>query len=162
MTTNMQSEQTPCENGRSEERGFILVSVIVILAILTIVGAVATMKSTIEIKVSAGSVQSEQALAAANAGLAENYAFWAFDTTNIDPLVSPTDGQTEMTDVVTYVNSYSGAAPPIYIDGLAATSLAGDTPSTTLTRLVGDQDADLDKDMDDIDIYIRGTAGIRI
>jgi len=66
MKKNTHSEQTSCESGRAEERGFILVSVIVLLAILTIIGTVATMKSTVEVRVSAGSVQSEQALAAAS------------------------------------------------------------------------------------------------
>jgi len=62
------------------EEGFILISVIIILAILTIIGTVLLMKSKVQTQVSATSVVAGQALAAASAGLAENYAYWAYDS----------------------------------------------------------------------------------
>ncbi len=68
---------------QKDEKGFILISVIVILAVLTIVGTVSLMKSKIQTQVSATSVMAEQALAAANAGLAENYAYWAFNAAGV-------------------------------------------------------------------------------
>ena len=58
---------------RNQEEGFILVTAIVLLAVLMILGTVSLMKSNIEIKMSAGSVEAEQAFAAMNAGLNETY-----------------------------------------------------------------------------------------
>jgi len=62
-----------------EEQGFILITVIVLMAILSIVGAASLFKSTVQVKVSAGSVTSVQAIAAAEAGLAHNFAYWKWD-----------------------------------------------------------------------------------
>ncbi len=92
MKTNVRIHD---KNERSEERGFILVSVIMILVILTIIGAVSMMKSTVEVKVSAGSALSGQALAAASAGLAQNYAYWSYNAA----------GQTERDSVVADVGN---------------------------------------------------------
>ncbi len=59
-----------------QERGFILLSVIVLLFILTLVGVAAMFKTNIETKVSISSVDQAKAFAAAKAGLAWNYANW--------------------------------------------------------------------------------------
>ncbi|RME56778.1 hypothetical protein D6779_10005, partial [Candidatus Parcubacteria bacterium] len=69
----LQAKESRSSNG---ERGFVLVTSLILLSILTILGAVASFKSTVEIKVSAGAVQMEQALGAANAGLNKIYADW--------------------------------------------------------------------------------------
>ncbi|MES0371049.1 MAG: hypothetical protein ABUK11_02115 [Mariprofundaceae bacterium] len=58
------------------ERGFILVTSILLLSILTILGAVSFFKSNVEIKISVGSAQSEQAFSAAQAGLDYTYYYW--------------------------------------------------------------------------------------
>ena len=60
-----------------KEEGFILVSVIVVLAILAIIGVAAMFKTNVGTKVSATSVELARAFAAAKAGLARNYADWS-------------------------------------------------------------------------------------
>jgi len=114
-----------------DERGFILVTSIILLAILTILGAVSFYKTNIEIKVSAGSVEAEQAFAAAQAGLDFNYAYWTADTGS------------EYSNLTDYVNKSIGAsAPGVYINNYAdkiadvgATSAAIDTWVTTTSGL---------------------------
>jgi len=59
-----------------EEEGFILVSVIVILAVLTLVGVAAMFKTNVQTKVSASSVDMAKALSAGQSGLAQNYSDW--------------------------------------------------------------------------------------
>jgi len=59
-----------------EEEGFILVSVIVILAVLTLIGVTAMFKTNVQTKVSASSVDMAKALSAGQSGLAKNYSDW--------------------------------------------------------------------------------------
>lgn len=59
-----------------EEEGFILVSVIVILAVLTLIGVTAMFKTNVQTKVSASSVDMAKALSAGQSGLAQNYSDW--------------------------------------------------------------------------------------
>lgn len=62
--------------GRDEEQGFVLVTSLILLSILTVLGAMSFFKSDIEIKVSRGSLEAEQAFAAMNTGLNKTYADW--------------------------------------------------------------------------------------
>ncbi|MDQ6959031.1 MAG: pilus assembly PilX N-terminal domain-containing protein [Mariprofundaceae bacterium] len=148
MKTNIHSEQMHDKNERSGERGFILVSVIVLLVILTIIGAAAMMKSTVEVKVSAGSVLSGQALAAANAGLAENYAYWSYNAA----------GQTERGNVVTDVGNGTATSGIGFIQN---TGGAVDFPTPSMMSDLG---AGFDAVIQgsDLDFLPPGTPGIRV
>jgi len=126
---------------QTQEKGFILVTTIVLLAILTILGVTALMKSNIQINVSATSLDSERAFSAANAGLAENFAYWSWDGT----------GATEKTAVDTAVTAGSATAN-IYDERLAVSSLANLTATITAAPF----------SFADIDAFVRGTAGIRV
>lgn len=127
---------------RQEEKGFVLVAVIVLLAILTIFGAGAMLKSNIEIKVSATAVESEQALAAANAGLNETFAYWSFDTTGKNELAAITQAVTDGT-----------ASSGIYFaqDNVDQTDFP--TPAAM---------SDLGGSLAEVDTFVRTTSGIRI
>jgi len=96
-----------------KERGFVLVSVVVITAMLAMVGATAMFKSSIEVSVSAGAVQGEQALAAANAGLAEHFVYWTYDT----------NGQVERDNVISAVGAGT-ASFNHYDETMTANSMA--------------------------------------
>ncbi len=125
-----------------EERGFVLVAVIVLLAILTIFGAGAMLKSNIEIKVSLSAVESEQAMAAANAGLNETYAYWLLDPA----------GQAEFTLVgQDVVDGSSNSA--IYFFQNSAGKTDFPTPATM---------DDLGANMAAVDALITNTPGIRV
>ncbi len=127
---------------RRGEQGFVLVAVIVLLAILTIFGAGALLKSNIELKVSATSVESEQALAAANAGLNETFAYWSFDTL----------GKTELADITQAVTSGT-ASSGIYFaqDNVDQTDFP--TPAAM---------SDLGGSLAEVDTFVRTTTGIRL
>ncbi|MDX8411383.1 MAG: hypothetical protein R8K46_05880 [Mariprofundaceae bacterium] len=118
-----------------KERGFVLVSVVVLLAILTTLGATAMFKSSIEVSVSVSAEQGEQALAAANAGLAENFAYWRFDS----------NGNIERDDILAAMKD--GTPSPFHYDeSLAVSSMF------SLNQLAGG----------DIDNWIKGSSVIRV
>jgi len=66
-----------CDLDKRNERGFILVTSIILLAILMGLGAAAMFKTQVEIKVSASAMESAKAFAAAQAGLDYTYYYWS-------------------------------------------------------------------------------------
>ncbi|MDX8387221.1 MAG: pilus assembly PilX N-terminal domain-containing protein [Ghiorsea sp.] len=66
-----------------EQKGFILITSIILLAILMGLGAAAMFKTQVEIKVSSGSVQSTKAFAAAQAGLDYTFYYWDQDVNGV-------------------------------------------------------------------------------
>ncbi|MES0371422.1 MAG: pilus assembly PilX N-terminal domain-containing protein [Mariprofundaceae bacterium] len=99
----MNSENNLMEKGN--ERGFILITTILILAILTIVGTAAWFKTNVQMSLSTTVVESGQAFAAANAGLETTYAYWSFDSS----------GQVEYSDIKSDIVNDT-AVSGIYID----------------------------------------------
>ncbi len=95
---------------QKREQGFLLVTSIVLLAILTVLGAVSFYKTNVEIKVSTGSTEAEQAFAAMNAGLNETYAYWRFNGS------TSSGGIKELNDLAGFISTASGTAPSIYVD----------------------------------------------
>jgi len=93
-----------------QEKGFVLITAILLLAVLTVLGTVSLMKSNVEIKVSRGSLDAEQAFAAMRAGLNETYAYWRFDGS------TSSGGIKEFNDLASFIDSPSGTAPAIYIN----------------------------------------------
>ncbi|MDQ6956118.1 MAG: hypothetical protein Q9M21_02865, partial [Mariprofundaceae bacterium] len=89
-----EAKKTFLKKDQQNDQGFVLVTVIVLLAILSIIGTVSLFKSNIEIKVSSGAVVSAQAAAAAEAGLAHTFAYWKWD----DRAGETTSGITEQTN----------------------------------------------------------------
>jgi len=141
-----------------DERGFVMVAVIVLLAILTIFAAGALFKSNIQVKVSASSVESEQALAAANAGLNQTYIYWKYD--------QPVGGKAELTAVSNAIIDPANTTP-IYKPLLVATSLAmpssgnaSKPDANSLAALMGS--TSISTAIADIDNYLRSGNGIRI
>jgi len=114
------------------EQGFVLVTVIVLLAILAIVGIGSLLKSNIQINVSAGSVVSEQAAAAAEAGLAHNFAYWKWDNRAGETL-SGTAQQVAVADAANTGTATVG----IYDEMFTATTMPTDASiqSSTLARV---------------------------
>jgi len=112
-----------------------MISVIVILAILTILGVAAMFKSNVQMKVSADAVHSEQALAAANAGLDQLYYEWS------------TTKSTELTDLANYLENGTGTRPAIYVTGTAQT--------------YPDSFGDIGTSVTAIDNWVKGVAGVR-
>ncbi len=69
---------------RKDEQGFVLVTVIVLLAILAGLGALSAYKSVVEVKLSKLSGDNARALMAANAGLATVYDYWGNNSAEFD------------------------------------------------------------------------------
>ncbi|MFQ5581201.1 MAG: hypothetical protein ACE5F3_01060 [Mariprofundaceae bacterium] len=116
------------------EQGFVLITVIVLLAILTIIGIASLMKSNIEIQVSSGSVVSDQAAAAAGAGLAHNYAYWSW---NDQATGETADGQVKRDAVIAAANAGTATAG-IYNEASTGTAMPTDAViqgSTTAYRV---------------------------
>jgi Tfp pilus assembly protein PilX len=126
---------------QTHEEGFILVTSILLLSILTMLGTTALMKSNIQIKVSASSIDSAQAFSAANAGLSENYAYWSWNAT----------GVTEKAAVDTATEAGTTTAN-VYDGRLAVTSLADLTATVTAAPY----------SFADVDAFVQGTAGVRV
>jgi len=64
------------QQDKFEEKGFVLITAIIILSIITFTGIATMFKSSIEVKVSASSVEQAKAFSAAKAGLAQNFNDW--------------------------------------------------------------------------------------
>jgi len=125
-----------------KERGFVLVSVVVITAILAMAGATAMFKSSIEVSVSASAVQGEQAFAAANAGLAKNFVYWFFDTA----------GGNEFLKVADDIEKKGTTSGILFWQDVVAED---DFPTPADT-------ADLGANTAAIDAFIKGAANIRV
>jgi len=123
-TKKIEMKRSICRKDSENEQGFVLVTVIVLLAILSIIGTVSLFKSSIEIKVSAGSVVSVQAVAAAEAGLSHNFAYWKWN----DQVTNETaSGTTEKENVATAANQGT-ATSGVYNE--AATGTTAPTDAT--------------------------------
>jgi len=120
------------------EEGFVLVTVIVLLAILTILGTVSIYKTNVQTKVSAGSEASEKAFAAMQAGLSTTFAYWKYDAT----------GRTEMDNLGKFVASGSGTLPTIYVN--------------KYPDLLYDATAGLGGDSAAVDSWVKTTTGVRV
>jgi len=73
-------KQYQWDNEQHQESGFILITSLVLLAILTLLGMTAAYKTVIETKVSRMVVQMDRASAAADTGLTQAYWYWVKDT----------------------------------------------------------------------------------
>lgn len=73
---------------RQNEKGFVLVTTLVLLAILTVLGVMSAYKTVVEIKVSKLSGDSAKALMVANAGLATVFDYWANDSAEFDKAIT--------------------------------------------------------------------------
>jgi len=124
----------------NHERGYVLITSILIIAILTIIGTAAWFKTNVQMKVSSSVLETEQALAAAKSGLEANYAYWAYISA----------GQTQFTTTASDVTN-DATASGIYIDALTPTSLANLETLATGTFSKTDSDN-----------LISTTAGIRV
>jgi len=107
------------KNENNDERGFILVTSLILLSILTVLGAVSFFKSNIEIKVSRGSIEAEQAFSAMKVGLSKTYADW----------VAAPNG--EFKTLGDWVGNKTGTAPSIYVNSypLDVATLGGNPPA---------------------------------
>jgi len=119
------------------ERGFILMTSLILLAILTGLGVAAMFKTNVEIKVSAGSMGSAKAFAAAQSGLDYTYHYWSQNAT----------GKTEFKDLVKAAKFVTGGtvtAVPILIDsGPESLSELGNTTAV-------------------IDAWVKAAGGVRV
>ncbi len=134
----MNDKEMNLEN--SHESGFILITAIMIVAILTIVGTTAWFKTNIQMKVSVTVLESEQAFAAGNAGLETTYAYWSYDPY----------GQSEYTDVQNDIINDTTVSG-IYIDLLDPYSMEDLLAIATSTY-----------SKTDVDDLIATTTGIRV
>ncbi len=105
---------------KNDERGFILVTSLILLSILTMLGAVSFYKSNIAIKVSASSIEMEQAYAAMNVGLGKTYADWSANS----------GAGSEFKAIGDWVASKTGTNPAIYVNSYPSkvADLAGANP----------------------------------
>ena len=99
---------------QQEQRGFILVTSLVLLAILTLLGIAAAYKTVIETKVSGMAVSMDRASAAAETGLTQAYWYWVKDTTQ---------GITEAQTLTSYIAGTGGSAIAPYEGSFAPASI---------------------------------------
>ncbi|RME58350.1 hypothetical protein D6779_06615, partial [Candidatus Parcubacteria bacterium] len=114
---------------RKRERGFVLVTSLVLLAILTILGIAAFFKTNVQVKVSASAAQSEQAFAAMNAGLNKVFADWS---ANNGP-------GSEFKTLADWVTKGTGTAPAIYVNAYPASvaAIGGNPPAGARVYTIG-------------------------
>ena len=130
---------------QQSEKGYILVTVVVLLGMLGMIGVTAAWKASVENKVSGLSGKSSQALQAANAGIQKQFYEWTMDAA-----VGTADGdRSELVALVGHVADNTnpiGAGALIYNQGLVATGL-----EDLEARMGGD-----------IDAYIQGAGNVRV
>jgi len=129
---------------QKREQGFILVTSIVLLAILTVLGVVSFYKTNVEIKVSTGSEKAEQAFMAMNAGLNETYAYWRFNGS------ASTGGIKEFNDLTAFISTASATAPSIYVNAQPRLLISGTDPYAFATSVA------------DVYTKVTTTSGIRV
>jgi len=97
----------------NREQGFILVTVLVLLAVLTIAAITSSFKTNVSSKVANMSSHLDQAIIAANAGLTQMYWYWSSDG---DKTVGGVKEFKAMTD---FLNGRSSTYPAAYKPGFA-------------------------------------------
>jgi type II secretory pathway pseudopilin PulG len=130
-----------------QEKGYILVTTLVLLGMLGMLGATSAWKSSVETKVSRLDESSSQALAAANAGLQKQFMEWSLDA-GVSVANARDGNRTELVNLARYIaNNSLVAQPAIYFSASTPDTIDG-----FRTNIAGG----------DIDAYIRATPGIRV
>jgi len=105
----------------NREQGFILITVLVLLAVLTIAAIASNFKTNVASKIARSSSHLDQAFIAANAGLTQIYWYWSSEGN------STTGGIKEFKDLSDFLNNGT-TAPSIYKPALAV-SKTSDAPT---------------------------------
>jgi len=122
------------------EQGYVLVTALILLSILTILGVASTYKSIVEIKVSTLSADTAKASQAADAGLNQLYWYWYNQQgTTGDP------GWQEVSDLIAYIGNATGTVPAPFNQGLVGESI----------------DA-IDNAVGGLDVYIQAGNNVRV
>ncbi|MDX8389504.1 MAG: pilus assembly PilX N-terminal domain-containing protein [Mariprofundaceae bacterium] len=111
--------------GIKNERGFVLVTAMVLLGIMTGIGAISMYKSVISTKMSKSSADSAKAFEMANAGITRQFYEWGRD--DISAVADSVDGnQKSFINFVNYLKDpANGAVSPIYSSTLYPPNLGG-------------------------------------
>ncbi|RMG56062.1 MAG: hypothetical protein D6717_07090, partial [Gammaproteobacteria bacterium] len=138
---------------QTAERGFVLVTALILIAILSVLGAVGAYKAVIGTKVSGYAGDASRAEGIAAAGLNQIFWYWVKDGANCDP-GGATPGCDERDAIMNYVlgntTTLATGAPfvaDLYAESLAALPQAPAIGGTTKA---------------DLDAYIQGSSRIRI
>ncbi len=142
----------------SQERGFVLVTSLILIGVITVLGAVGTYKAIIETKVSKYAGDSARAQAVAAAGLNQMFWYWVqsgITNPSCDPGTGiPEPGCAERVAIMNYVlgntNTLPSSAP--FVAGLHAESLAGLNSSPAVTNAGAA----------DVDAFIRASSNVRV
>ena len=108
---------------KKNEKGFVLVTTLVLLSVLTLMAAASSYKTVLGIKVSKMSEHLDLSMIAAQTGLTQLYWYWSRD----GDVVAGTGGQAEFDNLKAYLDGV-GSPPAIYKPGLAINTIA-DAPS---------------------------------
>ena len=136
------------------ERGFVLITVIVLLAILTIAATTSMFKTNVQSKVAAGSEDTERAFAAMMGGLSNTFAYWQYDTVS---------GQKEFASLVDWIHTGSWSdtsTNPATAHSTAPSIYVGDTKA--YAQQLFDSANGLGADLAAVDNWVRTTAGVRV
>lgn len=130
-------------SNRHGEKGFVMVTAMVLLAILTVLGVASAYKTVVEVKMSRVSGDSAKALEAANAAIHKQFYEWAMDDTSGG---GTSDGdREEFADLITNVQGDAGAVG-IYLPTLLPNNI------TALISAASD----------DLDSYIQNNTFFRV
>ena len=146
------------------ERGYVLVTSLVLLSILTIIGVASTYKSVVSIKVSALSADNAKSLEAANAGL--NHLFWYWNQSG------GTTGENGYEELLAMANDISTGSAGTTASAPTAVMQDGSTALSMTPALVRDMYGESLSELDgkavtlgavaDLDAFIAAGNNIRV